>query len=365
MNNKIAVTLGTRPEIIKLSPVIKYCRQKGIPFFIIHTNQHNTYIMDRVFFKELGLPAPKYRLSFALRAYNRHGLFTGKAMQEIEEILLKERPRYVLVQGDTNTTLAASLVAAKLPGIKLAHIEAGLRSYDRNMPEEINRVIVDHLSDYLFAPTQVSKSNLLKEGVPPQKIFVTGNTIADVLKENIKHAEAGTRILEALKLRRGGYGLLTLHRPENVDDGKRFTAIFSGLGKFCRRSGLAIIFSVHPRTRQRMAEFKIKVPGEVRSVNPLGMRDFFELERNARIIFTDSGGLQDESCILKIPCVTLRDNTERPETVAVGANAIAGAAPESIFKNAVKMLEAKRDWKQPFGRGDSAERIIKILLKKQ
>ncbi len=352
----LAIVLGTRPEIIKMSPVIRECERKDIEHFILHTGQHYSYNMDRVFFEQLRLPEARYNLEAGSGA---HGEQTGRMMAGIEKVLLQEKPDAVLVQGDTNTVLASALAAAKL-GIKVGHVEAGLRSYDRRMPEEINRVLADHSSDYLFAPTEKSKKILLQEGIPESRIFVTGNTIVDAVHQNLKIAKE-KNALEELDIEPKDYFLVTAHRQENVDDPVRFAGILKGLEKLIQEFNMNVIYPIHPRSRKRMQEFGIKTNGSIRLINPVDFLDFLQLESNARLVLTDSGGVQEETCILGVPCVTLRENTERPETVEVGSNILAGTEPGMILKCARDMLGKVNGWKNPFGDGRAGERIVKEL----
>lgn len=303
-----------------MSPIIRECEKRGMQYYILHTGQHYSYEMDRIFFDQLKLPEVKYKLNVGS---GFHGKQTGKMLAEIEEILIKDRPDIVLVQGDTNTVLAGALAASKLH-IKVGHVEAGLRSFDRAMPEETNRVVTDHISDYLFAPTETSKNYLLNEGIPDEKIFVTGNTVVDSAHQNLEISKKSCNVLEELELREKEYFIITAHRAENVDDKKRLNGILKGLSQIYEELKLPVIFPAHPRTVKMIKEFRFEVPEGTRLIEPLGYLEFLQLLNGAKLILTDSGGVQEESCILKVPCVTLRDNTERPETIDVGANIIAG-----------------------------------------
>jgi len=358
-NVKLAIILGTRPEIIKLSSIIQACQTQKLNYFILHTNQHYSENLDKVFFNDLRLPQPKYNLNVGS---GTHAEETGKILIGIERILLKDRPNIILVQGDTNTVLAGALSATKLH-IKIGHIEAGLRSYFRKMPEEINRILTDHCSDLLFAPTEKAKEILLSEGIPKNKIFVTGNTIVDVIYQNLKLAKKKSKILNKLNLKHSKYFLLTLHRQENVDKKERLKEILQGLNLICQKIKLPIIYPIHPRTEKMLQKFNLKVPHGIKLIEPTGFLDFLQLENNAKLILTDSGGVQEEACILKIPCVTLRDNTERPETIEVGANLLAGKNPQKILNCVSKMLNKKRDWDNPFGAGGTGGEILEIIKK--
>ncbi|MBO3840630.1 MAG: UDP-N-acetylglucosamine 2-epimerase (non-hydrolyzing) [Candidatus Bathyarchaeia archaeon] len=353
---KVSIILGTRPEIIKMSPIIRELEKRGIDFFILHTGQHYSYNMDKIFFEQLNLPKPKYNLEVGS---GTHAEETGRMLMGIEKVLQEERPDVILVEGDTNTVLAGALAACKLQ-IKIGHVEAGLRSYDREMPEEINRVLTDHVSDYLFAPTEKAKNNLLREGISEKKIFVTGNTIVDAVYQNIKLAEENSNILEAIGVNDNDYFLVTIHRQENVDNIQRFRNILEGLKLLHKEFDLPVIYPIHPRAKKRMQEYGLN-NDSLTMIEPLDYLSFLQLESKARLILTDSGGVQEEACILKVPCVTLRYNTERPETLDVGANVIAGTEPVNILEKTRIMMGRSRSWENPFGDGRAAERIVNII----
>ncbi|MDP2218378.1 MAG: UDP-N-acetylglucosamine 2-epimerase (non-hydrolyzing) [Methanolobus sp.] len=353
---RIAIILGTRPEIIKMSPVIRECERCGLDFYILHTGQHYSFEMDRVFFEELKLPAPKYNLDVGS---GMHGEQTGKMLSGIERILLEDTPDVVLVQGDTNTVLAGALAASKLH-IKVGHIEAGLRSFDRTMPEETNRIVADHISDYLFAPTQNSKKYLLAEGIPEERIFVTGNTVVDAVYQNLEISKQIRKTLERFGLEERGYFLTTVHRAENTDKKERLAGILAGFEQIYAEFSLPILFPAHPRTVKMIREFGLQVPEGTQVIDPVGYLDFLQLEGSAKLILTDSGGLQEEACILGVPCVTLRDNTERPETVEVGANVVCGE--KSVILCVKQMMQVGKGWKNPYGDGDAAEIMLKELI---
>ena len=348
----LAIILGTRPEIIKMSPVIRACDAMGVSYYILHTGQHYSYNMDAVFFEQLQLPKPKYNLDVGS---GTHGEQTAKILTGVEKVLIKEKPSAVLVQGDTNTVLAGA--AAKLQ-IKVGHVEAGLRSYDRSMPEETNRILTDHCSDYLFAPTEGSKKILLGEGIAAGVIHVTGNTIVDAVYQNQKLANKDA--LNALGLKEKDFFLVTVHRAENTDDPVKLKNIFTGLKKLSEEYDKPIIYPIHPRTKKMLAEYKIKTIG-VTTIEPVDYLSFLQLESSAKLAITDSGGVQEEACILRTPCITLRSNTERPETIDVGANVLVGTDPAKILKAAEEMLTRKNNWENPFGDGKAGERIVKIV----
>ena len=354
---KIAIVVGTRPEIIKMAPIIRLCKKASIDFFVVHSGQHYSYNLDRIFFNDLKLPSPKYKLNVGS---GYQGEQTSKVLLKIENVLLKENPDITLVQGDTNTVLASALASVKI-GIPVGHVEAGLRSYDSSMPEEINRTLTDHCSTLLFAPTKKEKKILKKEGIN-KKIFITGNTIVDAVFQNIVLADKKSNILEKLNLEKGKYVLMTAHRAENVDNKQRFKSILKGVSQLMKKyPEYKFIYPIHPRAKMRLKEFELKIPRGLILINPVGYLDFLKLESNAKIVLTDSGGLQEEACILKVPCITLRDNTERPETLEVGANMIVGSSPKKLVFAFKKMLNKRKNWKNPFGDGKASEKIIKAI----
>jgi len=357
MSSTLSFVLGTRPEIIKLSPVIRACQRRDVSFSLIHTGQHYSDELDSVFFEQLDLPTPEYNLSVGSK---NHGAQTAEMIAGIESILEEERPDVVLVQGDTNSVLAGTIAATKLDGIKVGHVEAGLRSFDREMPEEINRRLADHAADYLFPPTETSKEQLLAEDLPEEWITVTGNTIVDAVQQNVEIAHERSDVIAELGLD-GRFGLLTAHRAENVDDRERFVSLLDGVAEAAREQDLSVVYPIHPRARKRISEFDIDVPEVIQLIDSLEFLDFLVLEDEATIVFTDSGGVQEESCILHTPCVTLRDNTERPETVDIGANQIVGVERKTVVSGTQDMLSIPPEWENPFGDGTAAERILDTL----
>jgi len=353
---RIAIILGTRPEIVKCAPIIRECERLGLDFFILHTGQHYSYFMDKVFFEQLELPLAKSNLDVGS---GNHGKQTGAMIEGIEKILQSERPDVVLVQGDTNTVLAGAIAAVKL-GIKVGHVEAGLRSYDRQMPEEINRVLADHCSDYLFAPTERSKEILLHEGIEAKKVFMVGNTVVDAVHQNLEIAKSKSTAAEILGVEPGRFILATAHRAENVDDKARFKGIINGLQMVQAEFGVPLIYPIHPRAKKQLQSFGLDTRG-ISLVDPLDYLGFLQLESMAKLVLSDSGGVQEETCILGVPCVTLRDNTERPETLDVGSNILAGTDPERILAAAKASVGKKKGWVNPFGEGKTAQKIINIL----
>ena len=361
---RICICIGTRPEIIKMSPIIRLCEARGLDYFVLHTGQHYSFNMDKLFFEELSLPEPAHNLEVGGETF---GLQVGRMMRGMHEILERERPDAILVQGDTNSVLAGALSASKV-GMRIGHVEAGLRSFDRTMPEEINRILTDHLSDLLFAPTETARRNLLDEGIEDSKIAVTGNTVVEALRGSLERARSRSTVLEANRLEGGEFLLVTLHRPECVDDQDRLSSVLEGLDRLAHL-GLPIVFPVHPRTRERLRAFSLeeRLAGmrHLRVLEPVGYLDFVRLEAEARLVLTDAGGVQEEACILKVPCVTLRENTERPETVQIGCNMLAGYHPDTILVASQHMLQRNRDWEQPYGEGDSASMVLDRVLEAQ
>jgi UDP-N-acetylglucosamine 2-epimerase (non-hydrolysing) len=339
-----------------MAPVVRACIRRDIPFLLLHTGQHYSFEMDGVFFQELDLPEPHRNLEVGSgsQVYQIGAIVSG-----MEPILEAERPDVLLVEGDTNSVLAAGLAANKL-GIEVGHVEAGLRSYDRSMPEEINRILTDHLSDHLFAPTAGARTILLGEGIPDERIHVTGNTVVDELMLQ-KNRAARPELFERFDVRPGQFALATVHRKENVEDPERLRGIVTGLAETARALELPVLAALHPRTSSRLGQLGLSIDHDVRVLPPLGYLDFLGLHSAAALTLTDSGGLQEEACCLCVPCVTLRDNTERPESVEVGANMLAGADPARIVEAARIMRRRARHWENPFGDGRSGLRIVDLL----
>ncbi len=354
---KIGLILGTRPEIIKLAPVIRELERRKDDYFVIHTNQHYSYELDKLFFEELDLPKPKYNLNCGYESFRKHvGFMTKRTIP----ILKQENPDNMIILADTTSALAGALAAAKASLI-ISHLEAGLRSHDTKMLEETNRITTGHLSDYHFAPTQNSKKNLLEEGVEESRIYVVGNTIVDSVYQNIELAGKKVDMLNNLGLEKQKYFLLTAHRAENTDDKERLMNILKSLELIYKKYNLPIIYPMHPRTKKMINEFSLKVPFGVKVLEPISFLEFLQLEANTKVMITDSGGIQEETCILKVPCITIRDNTERPETITVGSNLLAGVNPDNILKCVDKMFDKEKDWENPYGNGDTAVKTLDII----
>ena len=349
---KIVSVVGARPNFVKLAPVSKELRKKKHEEIVIHTGQHYDYEMNKIFFDEMGIPEPDHHLGVGSGS---QGEQTGEMLKRIEDVLMDESPDLVLVFGDTNTTLAGGLAACKLH-IRVAHIEAGLRSYDRRMPEEINRILTDHCSDLLFAPTRTAVENLMKEGIT-EGVYLTGDVMVDALKENIKIAERESIILNELNLKIKRYYLATIHRAENTDD---FNNLGNIVNAFCETEDL--VFPCHPRTEKSLKKFNLwdKLTRKVKVVKPVGYLDMLMLEKNANKILTDSGGVQKEAYILKVPCITLRNTTEWVETVEDEWNVLAGSNKEKVIEMGCN-FEPKRGQRNIFGDGNASKRIVRII----
>ncbi len=357
---KICTVVGARPQFIKAAAISRAIAAHNhvtphsvhLTEVIIHTGQHYDDGMSAVFFRELEIPDPKYNLGIGSGA---HGAQTGRMLTAIEEVLLKEKPDWVLIYGDTNSTLAGAVAAAKLH-IPIAHVEAGLRSYNRLMPEEINRVVADQLSQLLLCPSQVAVNNLAVEGIT-KGVSITGDVMADALQFAATKASAHSDILTRLALQPQGYLLATVHRAENTDDSKRLNDILSAFAAFNE----PVVFPAHPRTRKFLKETRYQPPGNVKLIDPVGYFDIIALEKSARLLLTDSGGMQKEAYWLKVPCITLREETEWIETVELGWNILTGADRNCI-------VEAVRTFKTPavhvplYGNGKAAANCLKALL---
>lgn len=349
---KILSIVGARPQFIKCAPVSVELRKEHEEI-LVHTGQHYDPGMSDIFFEDLQIPPPDYHLGVGSGS---HGKQTAAILERVENVLMKEFPDLVLVYGDTNSTLAGALAAAKLH-IPLAHIEAGLRSFDRSMPEEINRVITDHLSNLLFCPTLTAINNLEKEGIS-RGVHLVGDVMVDALMHNAKIAEKKSHIISQLGLKKGNYFVATVHRPANTDDRKNLTAIIAAF----RESGEIVVFPVHPRTRNYLYEYNLldSLTGNIRCIDPLGYIDMLHLMKHAKKILTDSGGIQKEAYVMGVPCITLRENTEWIETLIGGWNILVGADKERILAAVVEDIKTNTD-NIVFGKGNAAKKISRII----
>ncbi len=355
---KIFLVAGARPNFMKIAPVhaeMKKHPERFEPLFI-HTGQHYDDKMSKVFIEELGLPEPGMYLGVGSAS---HAVQTAKIMVEFEKVLIKNRPDLVVVVGDVNSTLACALVASKLL-VPIAHIEAGLRSGDWTMPEEVNRVLTDRLSTYLFTHSPEAKRHLKREGIKRKKIHFVGNTMIQSLIQAKPFLEKSS-IFDTLNVKPGEYALVTLHRPSNVDDEKTFRGILSALGKIGEK--VEVLFPAHPRSQKRIKEFGLDPDTKIRVMDPLGYTDFLALEAKAALVLTDSGGVQEETTFFKVPCVTIRENTERPITVEIGTNVLAGVDEKRIVAEGMKALggKSKKGSIPKFWDEHVAERIVQVL----
>ncbi len=354
---KILHAVGARPNFMKIAPVLARLRERaGVRQVLVHTGQHYDARMSDVFFQDLGMPDPDVHLGVGS---GTHAQQTARVMIEIEPVLTRERPDVVVVAGDVNSTLAVALVAAKLR-LPVAHVEAGLRSRDWSMPEEINRVLTDRLSDLLFTPSRDGDENLRDEGVDPARVHFVGNLMIDSLQAALPRAKE-SRIHQRLELSDRGYALATLHRPSNVDDPAALSRLLGALAEVAAQ--IPVVFPIHPRTRARLpAGFDAK---GVKLVDPLGYLDFLALTASARLVLTDSGGIQEETTALSVPCLTLRENTERPVTVEVGTNQLVGTDPAKVVAAAREVLSgrAKRGRLPELWDGRAAERVAEVLVR--
>jgi UDP-N-acetylglucosamine 2-epimerase (non-hydrolysing) len=353
---KLVAVVGARPNFMKIAPLMWEVRRRGVDAFLVHTGQHYDERMSRLFFEELNIPRPDANLEVGSGS---HAVQTAEVIRRFEPIVQEQRPDAVVVVGDVNSTIACALTAVKL-GVPVAHVEAGLRSFDRSMPEEINRILTDAISRWLFVTERSGVENLRREGVPDERIFFVGNVMIDTLLACRARSEASP-ILEELDLSGRNYAVLTLHRPSNVDEPRVLAGLLQAVERLQRK--LPIVFPVHPRTRKALdGRINGSMP-HLRLTDPLGYLDFMRLVAQARLVLTDSGGLQEETTVLGVPCLTLRENTERPATVEQGTNFLVGMDPERIVKHGLRVLETPPE----AGRvpdlwdGRAASRILDVL----
>lgn len=365
MKAKILNIVGARPNFPKMAPLMAQFAERRERFDakLVHTGQHYDAQMSDVFFEQLGLPRPDIHLGVGSGS---HAVQTAKIMVEFEKVVEAEKPQLVIVVGDVNSTMACSIVAAKAQ-VAVAHVEAGLRSYDRRMPEEINRVVTDALSTYLFITEEDARENLRKEGVGDEKVFFVGNVMIDTLLKLLPKAQK-LDTLQRFNLTKGGYALVTLHRPSNVDDKTQFEGVLRALEAIQKE--IRVLFPIHPRSVVKLKEFGlydwvVSWPN-LKLTEPLGYLDFMNLMSQSKLVLTDSGGLQEESTVLGIPCLTLRENTERPITIREGTNLLLGTDPHRIETEAKKILNghAKKGRVPKYWDGRAAERIVDVLEQK-
>jgi UDP-N-acetylglucosamine 2-epimerase (non-hydrolysing) len=362
----LQLVFGTRPEIIKMAPIIRACQAKGVPLVLTCTGQHYDHQLIGIFLEELDLPTPDENMHVGS---GMHGAQTGRMLALLEESFHARKPNMVLAQGDTNSVLAAALASTKLH-IPFGHIEAGLRSRDRQMPEEINRILADHCAELCFAPTEEAAANLCAENIPESRVALTGNTIADASLQHLPMAEARGKALRRLGLTPRQFVIVTCHRDSNVDDPGRLSEILRALGRVAQH--LPVALPLHPRTRdsvQRNGLENFLAPLKV--TEPLGYLDFLQLLAEARFAITDSGGVQEEASILQTPCLTIRDSTERPETVRAGVNRVIGMAETAIVEHSLALIHDENVWESMrghphlFGDGRAGARIVARIVEFQ
>jgi UDP-GlcNAc3NAcA epimerase len=349
---KIVSIVGARPQFIKCAPVSLELRKEHEEL-LVHTGQHYDPDMSDIFFEDLKIPHPDYHLDVGSGS---HGKQTGAILERVESLLMTEMPDLVIVYGDTNSTLAGALAAAKLH-IPVAHVEAGLRSFDRTMPEEINRVVTDHISDFLLCPTKTAIDNLTNEGIS-RGVYLVGDVMVDALMQNTDISEKKSHIIKNLGLKRGNYYVATVHRPANTDVRKNLTEIIEAF----RESGKTIIFPVHPRTKKFLREYGLldSLSENIRCIDPLSYLDMLQLMKHAKKILTDSGGIQKEAYVMGVPCITMRENTEWIETLTGGWNVLVGADKGKIRAAILADVRTNSD-NTVFGTGDAAEKIMQVL----
>lgn len=364
---KILNIVGARPNFMKIAPIYAEMKRRESEFtpLIVHTGQHYDAAMSDSFFRDLGMPKPDVHLEVGSAS---HAVQTAKIMMAFEPVVLQEKPDWVLVVGDVNSTIACALVCSKL-GVKIVHVEAGLRSRDRTMPEEINRILTDSISDLLLTPSPDGDENLKAEGISEDKIKFVGNVMIDSLFYSLKIAEE-SKVRENLGVNEKEYAVLTLHRPSNVDNKEVFAGLLDALIDISRK--IPIVFPAHPRTKARITEFGFAekvADSDIKLIEPLGYLDFMRLYSGAKLVLTDSGGLQEETTALGIPCLTIRENTERPVTIELGTNILVGTKPEKIRQAAFEILEREENHAEkripPLWDGRAAERICDALVNYQ
>ena len=364
---KIAIIIGTRPEIIKMAPVIDEIEKRALDYLLIHTGQHYDHEMSDQFFLDLELKKPDYNIGVGSGS---HGTQTATMMKGLEKVLIEEQPDMVMVQGDTNAVLAGAIVAAKLH-IPVGHVESGLRSFDESMPEELNRMVADVCSKLYYVPTEDSALNLVFEGISPHQIFITGNTVVDACLRNLKIAQKNFQINPEVSFDKD-IMVVTMHRAENVDHPQRLQNIVEALIEI---DDLIIIFPSHPRTVKNLKEQglyeKLDKCSHIKLIKPVGYLDFLLLLSRSKFVMTDSGGIQEEAITLDIPCLTLRYNTERPETVFAGGNILVGTKKEQIINNFYKIFNDNKIYNKmkkahnPYGDGKASQKILDASLKMQ
>ncbi|MFT4584197.1 MAG: UDP-N-acetylglucosamine 2-epimerase (non-hydrolyzing) [Gammaproteobacteria bacterium] len=358
---KLLLVAGARPNFMKIAPIVRECdrRSDDFEYRIVHTGQHYDSGMSDIFFEELGIPEPHYHLEVGSGGHSEQ---TATIMSRFDPICAQEKPDCVVVVGDVNSTLACTIVAKKMH-LPVAHVEAGLRSGDRGMPEEINRLVTDSITDYFFVTEPSGVEHLEREGHSKEQIFFVGHVMIDNLffeLNRLGEHQCATKVLELVD-GLDNYGVVTLHRPSNVDSKEALAGIMNALNEISK--SIDLIFPVHPRTKQRLVEFGFNISNRIHLLEPLGYRDFLKIWKDAKIVLTDSGGLQEETTALGVPCLTLRDNTERPITITMGTNKLVGNTSETIISEARRALaeNVQNDKRPPLWDGSASMRILDAL----
>ena len=354
---KVMTILGIRPDFIRMREAIKGLDDaRNLEHILVHTGQHYSHNMDGIFFEELHLRAPDYNLGIGS---GTHAEQVGRGLIETEKLIMAVKPDLCLFLGDNNS--AVSAISAAKCNVKVARIEGGMRSYDWRMPEEKNRVIVDHISDYIYVYTQRYKENILLEGIPGHKIFVVGNPIVDIVLLYREQAAASSNLLDRLKLPKGNFILTTLHRQENVDDPQVLQQLVNALGEISLKLDMLVYYPMSYRTQKRLKEFNIKLSPKVIVSDPIGFIDFLNAEQQAALIITDSGTVQEEASILQVPCIVSRLSTERPETIEAGSCILAGNRTEDIVAASIEIVRRPRTWQHGLGDGKTSQRIVRHI----
>lgn len=361
LRNCVGILVGTRPAAVMMSSIIKRFKDSSIDSFVIHSGQHFSYNMDKLFFDNLDLLMPEYKLEH-IKNCKLHGEQTAEMIKGIEKVLIQEKPKVFIVAGDTNTNLAGALAAKKL-GISVGHVESGERCGNPQKPEEMNRVMIDHISDLLFVTNRKGETNLKRENVPGE-IYITGNPIVDALFDYIKIAKKKSTILTELGVKPNSYFIVTIHREENTEYKEKLNEVINGIMKLSENYEEEVVFLVHPRTKKRLELFGLEKQlkqSNVRTYEAIGYLDFINLLSNANLCLTDSLGVQQESCMLKVPCVTLSEYTEWTETIEIGSNMLSGITESEILDSVQIMYTYPGEWENPFGDGKTGQIIFEIV----
>jgi len=354
---ELAFVFGTRSEAVRLAPVIRACERRGVEHAVIRVSKRRTGAFGRAALDQFDVDPPDIELNVGSGS---DGEQTGAMLVEIERALSAVAPSVAVVQGDANSALAGAIAASKME-TAVAHVDAGLRSFDRTTPEETNRVVADRVADYLFVATEKSRRNLVRKGISELRITVAGSTAVDAVEDVLRGGRRETAAFDDLGLAANEFALVAVHNPENVDDPDRFRSVLEGAARAGDAHGLEVVYPVHPRARERLERFDLDVPAEIRPIAPQRYTEFLRLVSTSATVVTDSGSVQEEACILGVPCVTVRNRTERSETIEQGANRLSGCGLESVSRRVTEALESNAEWEIPYRDGDAAERILGAL----